>query len=232
MWAAEVAEGDVALFRVALTAFSDGSETVPAENYRSLPKPEGYTFQNRFVGDYVIYGSGIGWVPNNDKKERKELFLAQWATGGSHRFTLPHGVDRIERMDNGAVIVGADEKDLHFTSVRLAPQPEIASAYTRNAASQGELRSHGFFYKPESKGSGTLGLPISRPGRPGFEHLFESSAAILFLHNAGLHLTEAGELDAQADKAVDDKLPRVVCRLVWKRAATVPARPGVRTARL
>ena len=113
---------------------------------------------------------------------------------GSHRFNLAHGVDRIERMDNGAVIVGADEKDLHFTSLRLAPQPAIVSAYTRKAASQGELRSHGFFYKPEGKGSGTLGLPISRPGRPEFEHLFETSAAILFLHNSELHLSEVGEL--------------------------------------
>ena len=30
-------------------------------SYRALPKPEGYTFQNRFVGDYLIYGTGSGW---------------------------------------------------------------------------------------------------------------------------------------------------------------------------
>jgi hypothetical protein len=205
MWAAEVAQGDVALMRIPLSTFSDGSETVPASSYRSLPKPEGYTFQNRFVGDYLIYGTGSGWGPEEIKRERKELFLVQWAGTGSHHIDLKHGVDRIERMDNGAVIVGVDEDDLHFTSIRLAPQPEIASTYTRKSASQGEMRSHGFFYKPDAEGSGTLGLPISRPGRPGYEHLFENSAAILFLHNAGLQLSEVGELGARADKAVDDR---------------------------
>src|SRR6185503_9143066 len=49
MWRAEVAEGDVALMRIPIMNFSDGSEAVPASNYRALPKPEGYGFQNRFV---------------------------------------------------------------------------------------------------------------------------------------------------------------------------------------
>lgn len=48
MWAAEAASGDVALMRVPVASFSDGSESVPASSYRRLPKPEGYTFQNRF----------------------------------------------------------------------------------------------------------------------------------------------------------------------------------------
>lgn len=203
MWGAEIAAGDVALMRVRLTSFSDGSNWAPATSYRSLPKPEGFTFQNRFVGPYVIYGTGSSWNPEQQRKP-KELFLVEWATEGLHRFTLPHPVDRIEQMDNGAVIVGADEKDLHFTSVRLTPQPAIASAYTRSGAAQGERRSHGFFYKPNGNESGTLGLPISRPGRPGFEHLFENSASILFLRNAGLQLTEIGELGSQSNKAVDD----------------------------
>ena len=208
MWGGEIASGDVALMRIALTTFSDGSETVPVASYRRLPKPDAFTFQNRFVGPYVIYGTGSSWN-RNEQKKTKELYLVEWAKDGGHHFTLPHGVDRIEQMENGAVIIGADEKDFHFTSLRLATQPAIASTYTRAGASQGELRSHGFFYKPESKGTGTLGLPISLPislpRRPGYQHLFENSAAILFLRNTGLQLNEVGQLVAQADKAVDDR---------------------------
>lgn len=205
MWAAEVAFGDIALMRVPLATFTDGSKTVPAESYKALPKPEGYSFQNRFVGDYLIYGTGAGWGPEEQKKETKELFLLQWKTGASHHFNLGHGVERIERMEDGAVVVGAEKDDLHFTSVRLTPQPEIASAYTRKTASQGDDRSHGFFYKPDGDGSGTLGLPISRPAKSKYKHLFETSAAIIFLHNAELKLSEVGELGAQADNAVDDR---------------------------
>jgi hypothetical protein len=45
------------------------------------------------------------------------------------------------------------------------------------------VRSHGFFYKPDGETSGTLGLPISTAGRPGYKHLTEDSAAILFLRS-------------------------------------------------
>jgi hypothetical protein len=203
MWAAEVAEGDVALMRVPIMNFSDGSEAVPAENYRRLPKPQGYTFQNRFVGDYLIYGTGSGWgYPQN--KEQSNLFLVRWARGDSQQLTLPHGVDRIEQMGSDAVVVGTDGKDLHFSSVRLGNWPEVVSRYTRKGASQGELRSHGFFYKSDGNDTGTLGLPISVPGRPGYRHLFENSAAILFLRNDALTFREAGELGAQPERAVSD----------------------------
>ena len=42
------------------------------------------------------------------------------------------------------------------------------------------------------------------PGRAGYRHLFEESAAILFLRNEGLHFEEIGELGAQSEKATDD----------------------------
>jgi hypothetical protein len=205
MWGAEVAQGDVALMRVPVMSFSDGSEAVPASSYRRLPKPEGYTFQNRFVQDYLIYGTGSGWGYPQQNDGNSNLFIVNWKRGDSHQLPLPHGVDRIEQMGSDAVIVGTDGKDLHFSSLRLRQWPEIVSRYTRKAASQGELRSHGFFYKPDGDNTGTLGLPISVPGRPGYKHLFESSAAILFLRNDSLEFREVGELGAQAEKAVNDQ---------------------------
>jgi hypothetical protein len=48
-------------------------------------------------------------------------------------------------------------------------------------------------------------LPISVPGRAGYKHLFESSAAILFLKNDALQFREVGELGAQPEKAIDDQ---------------------------
>ncbi len=205
MWNAEVAEGSVALMRVPIVNFSDGSEIVPSSNYRALPKPQGYTFQNRFVQDYLIYGTGSGWGYPAENAKASNLFVVNWARGNSHQLTLPHGVDRIEQMGSDAVIVGTDGKDLHFSSLRLGKWPEVVSRYTRKAASQGELRSHGFFYKPEGDDSGTLGLPISIPGRPGYQHLFQDSAAILFLRNDSLQFREVGELGAQPDKAINDQ---------------------------
>lgn len=205
MWAAEGAAGDVALMRVPVASFSDGSEAVPSSSYRRLPKPDGYTFQNRFVSDYLLYGTGSGWgYPQ--KAGRADVYAVRWADlqNDTDQLTLDHGVDRIEQMGTAAVVIGTDGKDLHFTSIRLGRSAEVAGHYTRKEASQGELRSHGFFYKADGPDSGMLGLPISVPGRPGYRHLFESSAAILFLRNQSLEFEEVGELGARPDRAVDD----------------------------
>ena len=204
MWASESAQGDIALMRIPIMTFSDGSESVPASSYRQLKKPEGYTFQNRFISDYLIYGTGSGWG-HTAQKDRSNLFIVSWKSGNSHQLTLPHGVDRIEQLGSDAVIVGTDGKNLHFSSLKLGSWPEVISRYTRTDASQGEMRSHGFFYKPDGDNSGTLGLPISVAGRPGYKHLIENSAAILFLRNDSLHFREVGELGSEPEKAVDDK---------------------------
>ena len=203
MWAAEVAQGDVALMRVPLSMFNDGTENVSSWAYHPVPKPAGYTFQNRFVGDYLLYGTGSGWGAPG-KNNQASLFTVRWTDGDTNELTVNHGVDRIEALGSNAIVVGTDGNDLHFTAIRLSNTPEVADEYVRKGASQGELRSQGFFYKPETADSGVLGLPISIPGRAGYRHLFESSAAILFLRNDSLHFEELGELQAQSEKAVDD----------------------------
>jgi len=203
MWGAEYAAGDVALMRVPLTLFNDGSQSASSWSYHPLPKPAGYTFQNRFVGNYLLYGTGSGWgAPQKDKQSN--LYAVRFTDGDTTELQVNHGVDRIEALGSDAIVVGTDGKDLHFSAIRLGDAPQVADEYIRKDASQGELRSQGFFYKPEGRDSGVLGLPISIPGRSGYRHLFEGSAAILFLRNQSLHFEELGELQAQSEKAVDD----------------------------
>jgi len=203
MWAGEVAAGDVALLRVPLTIFSDGSQVASADRYRKLAKPEGWTFQNRFVGDYLLYGTGSGWGNPQTNKHGK-LFAVRWTDGQANQLQLAHGVDRIEAMGSNAVVVGTDGSNLHFTSIYLADAPEVAYRFTRRGASQGELRSHGFFYRAQGPETGILGLPISLPGRAGYEHLFENSAAILFLRVESLQFEKIGELGARPESATND----------------------------
>jgi hypothetical protein len=195
MWGSEFASGDVALFRAPIESFSDGSEKAPNYRYRELPKPEGYTFQNRFVGDYVLYGTGSGWG-RPEKKDTANLIAVNWARGDVNELWLKHGVDRIEQMGTDAVVIGTNAKDLYFSPIRLGGEVRVAESFVRKNASQGELRSHGFFYKPSGRDSGLLGLPIAREGRPGYRHLVEGSAAVIFLRNEGLDLTAIGELEA------------------------------------
>jgi hypothetical protein len=195
MWGSEFAAGDVALFRTPIDSFSDGSQAAPNYRYRELPKPEGYTFQNRYVGNYLLYGTGSGWG-RPEKKDSANLFAINWTNGDVNELTLRHGVDRIEQMGSNAVVIGTNGKDLHFSPIRLRSEPSVEESFIRKNASQGDLRSHGFFYKPGEGNSGLLGLPIAREGRAGYRHLVEGSAAIIFLQNNDLALREVGELEA------------------------------------
>lgn len=202
MWGSEFAAGDVALFRVPTESFSDGSESAPAYRYHELPKPEGYTFQNRFVGDHLLYGTGSGWG-RQQQKDDVNLFAVNWKNYDVSELRLNHGVDRIEQMGRDAVVVGTNGQDLYFSPVRLGSVPEVRESYVRKGASQGELRSHGFFYKPDGVDAGLLGLPIARSGRAGYKHLVEGAAAILFLRNSSLDLSEIGELEAVSTSVND-----------------------------
>jgi hypothetical protein len=202
MWHAESTGGDAALLRIALDRFGDGANTAPGESYRPLPAPSGHTFQNRFVGDYLLYGTGSGWGPA--QSGGTTLYAVPWVEGSATELPLPHGVDRIEAMGEDAVVVGTDGQNLHFSAVRLGRRPTLAQRYTSAGASQGELRSHGFFYKPDGRDSGILGLPVRSPSQPGYAHLTEGSASILFLRNRPSRFEELGELAAGVDGGGDD----------------------------
>jgi hypothetical protein len=188
---------------VPLERFADGRRAAPASSYRPLPEPEGGgVFQNRFVGDHLLYGNGSGWSDRG--AGGAVLYAVRWAGGAVAELPLPHGVDRIEAMGRDAVVVGADGRDLHFTGIDLGGRPRVAQRYVSRGASQGELRSHGFFYRPDGPDSGVLGLPVRGPGRAGYEHLFDESASILFLRNAGASFRELGELAARPVASDDD----------------------------
>jgi hypothetical protein len=188
----------LSLLRLPIRQFGDGSRHAPAAAYRPIPKPgEPGSLQNRYVGDWLLYGTGSGsW--GAPRAGGSAAYAVRWAApDGTARLALPHGVDRIEAMGTGAVVVGSDGRDLYFSGVRLGARAELADRYTRTGASQGETRSHGFFYRPDGAEAGVLGLPIRGPGRPGFDQLRNGSASVLFLRNRAFRLSELGDLAAR-----------------------------------
>lgn len=195
MWHSEVSAGDVALMTVKSDSFGDVTTNVASSNYRALPTPSGYAFQNRFVGDYLLYGTGSGWS-QTDNGKGSTLYVVNRKGGEVRELALQHGVDRIEALGTNAIVVGTSGNDLDFTSVKLKREPKIVDVKVLKNASQGELRSHGFFYKPQDDNSGLLGLPVSRSGRMGYEHLYNGSASIQFFQNESLHLNEIGKLSS------------------------------------
>ena len=203
MWAAEGSSGDTALLRVRLDSFGDGRDSAPLEAYRRLPFPAGYTLQNRFIGNFLLFGAGSSW--GQPQGTAQALHAVRWdIAAAAQTVPLAHSVDRIEAMGGDALVVGTQGKSLLFSSIRLGSEATYASLYSRKDSAQGETRSHGFFYKPTAEGEGLVGLPVTGGGRPGYRQLSEGSAAVLFLRNRSLRLTELGSLDAQPNPATND----------------------------
>ncbi|MCC7702304.1 beta-propeller domain-containing protein [Janthinobacterium sp. GW460P] len=205
MWDGARGRGDMALLRVPLASFSDGRDSAPAGSYRPLPGGGGYGLQNRYVGPYLLYGNpgNAGRRKADQAWPRQPLYAVRWADAGSvQALSLPHGVERIEALGNDAVVIGAQGRDLHFSTIGLGAQAAVATRYIRADAAQGESRSHGFFYKPQAAGEGLIGLPIlGADERPG---LSKSAASVLYLRNSGLQLSELGALAARPGQAPDD----------------------------
>jgi len=205
MWGAEVSSGDVALLRIPLSSIDATVRTASTERYTSLPRPRGYTFQNRFVGDHLLYGTGSGWGRPDSESFSGRVFVHPYRTGGeTATVALPHGVDRIDVMGSAAVVIGTDGQNLHFSAIRLGDDPGVAGSFVQQDAAQGETRSHGFFYRSLSQNEGLLGLPVRRGGSPGYHQLRRGSAEVLYLRVRSNQFTRLGALASRGSDGVDD----------------------------
>jgi hypothetical protein len=210
MWNPEFSEGSVALLQLPVSEMGDGGEEARKRFYRSLPKPkgDGYAFQNRFVGEHVLYGMGSSW--GSQGAEKSDLVVASLHGSRVSRFKLRHGIDRIDALGQDAVVIGSDGKDLAFLGVELTDgKPRLGDRYVLNSASQGETRSQAFFFKPDAErgddSAGILGLPVARAARPGFEQLQENSAAVLFIRRVDRQFAALGDLASHERGEIDDQ---------------------------
>lgn len=176
MWNPEYADSNLSLLRFPTGEFGKNPKALSANYYRTLPSLEGYGMQNRFVDDYLLYGSGSSWWDEEDDLD--PLYVVNYKNRGKvQNIDLNSSVDRIEVLDNdNAVVVGGDDEDLQFNWISLSEDAKLASTNTLEDAVQGETRSHGFFY---SASQGVLGLPIKDIGE-GYEQLWYGSAEIIF----------------------------------------------------
>jgi len=210
MWRPEVSDGDIALLRVPIGEFGDGSREASRQHYRPMPRLPGdsWSFHNRFVGNYILYGGGA--YGEAAGASGATLVAAPIGGGAPTRLTLAHAVERIEVTGRDAMIVGGGPGGLGFSSIELGTgrEPRLGDRYVQANSAEGETRSHAFFFRPDAGSpdgaSGMLGLPVARRADPALERFFGSSAAMLFLRRQDRRLAPAGELTAQMHGIADD----------------------------
>jgi hypothetical protein len=187
MWAAQEHAGNVALLRVPLAEFTDAAPTVGAAAYRSLPGAltRAQTMQNRFVGDHLLYGFDDG-APGAPVESPHLVWVYDLARDRAASVALSHIVTRIERLGRDAVVVGPAFGGLAFSAVSLGATPTLASQHLAVGATEGDARSHGFFYRAEGDQRGVIGLATM--GERTNEH------RVTFVRVSGLQLRALGHL--------------------------------------
>ena len=209
MWQPEAPPGTIALIRVPLSEFSDGSGEVRRRFYRILPNPGNASVrENRFIGEHVVYG--YGWAPDSGASPRPTVVAVPLRNDAVAEFAIQHGVSRIEALGRDALIVGDGENSsLGFTAIDLRqPEARLGDFFAMPAAREGEARSHAFFFTPDPAtpdgASGVLGLPIARPVDGRYYSFFQSAAGMLFLRRRDREFDPAGTLDAEVRDVVAD----------------------------
>ena len=193
MWRAEGRAGSLALLRAPLRAFGGSGARSQEKHYRPLPADYQWGIQNRYVGDWLLYGSQV------TRGGDAATYAVPYARGGQAvPLALKHSTERIEALGDDALIVGNAGNDLVFSSVRLDAKATPVSGYIQRNAVQSESRTHGFFYQPQGEAAGLLGLPIlgGNEERP--------TAAVKYLRNRKLQLSDLGLLVAAPDRSRDD----------------------------
>ncbi len=196
MWMPEWGGGRMALLRLPLARFGGQAAITTPRDYRLLPAVSSGERHNRYIGEWLLYGSAP-W--DGTRQSEAKAYALRYARGDAEIELAPgHGVERIEAMGRDAVLVGNFDDRLGFSAVALAPDgARIAGRWQLPGARQGESRTHGFFYRRDGERSGIVGLPVRRSGE-------RAGAAVAFLRNAGLAWRPLGELAAQADPSRDD----------------------------
>lgn len=180
MWESEFVSGELALLRVPLEKFTDEADLVSKDSFTILPSVAGYTIQNRFIGDTLLYGSGTNWY--YDENSENKIYIKNYTNKDETvALDLTHSVDRIDKIGEDGIAIGSNENDLVFTSIDLTDSYKADYTYTVQNAMQGEYRSHAFFYKEIAGGEGYFGLPVRKESLE-FSSLLDESAEILFLH--------------------------------------------------
>lgn len=193
MWGGERSAGALALLRVPLADFGDGRSAARREMYRRVPGGTGaggWQLQNRYVGDWLLWGGPAG------------AWATRYATANEATSLAPgHAVERIEAMGERALLVGNRGSDLHFSAVQLPSRREarIEGSFVQPGARQGETRTHGFFYRATGRDEGLLGLPVIGSERGG-----RGAASIVLLRQSGVSFTGLGALAASSGGQRDD----------------------------
>ncbi|MGF7149657.1 hypothetical protein FHS96_003308 [Sphingomonas zeicaulis] len=209
----------LALLDVPLSAFGTSIRHTTDRAYTRLPGIDGGMLENRFLGDWLVYGGRSSWSGMEDGGGRPSpasLFAVPLKRPGQFtRLSLPHNAVRIERAGKDAVVTGyRDAGGLSLSYLRLGRDAATVAATTQLPGRvESEGRSHAFNAWLRPDGSGVLGIPTSRnEGRAerGWSDSRDSDLSFVAI-GTDKRLSPAGELSVAGRKPEDGYRCEISC---------------------
>jgi hypothetical protein len=209
----------LALLDIPLAAFGPRIRHVAGQAYAPLPAIEAGQLENRFVGDWLVYGGRTAWssLPEGSEQAPTESSLVAVPLERPReamRLRLPHNAIRIERAGNDAVVTGyRDAGGLSLSYVDLGvSRARLAATTLLPRRFESEGRSHAFNAWVRADGSGLIGIPTSlREGRSIRGWSDSASSELSFIAIAPDRLTPVGELSTTRSNAHGDYRCEVSC---------------------
>ncbi|BDW82752.1 hypothetical protein MACH24_21900 [Erythrobacter sp. Dej080120_24] len=207
---------EFALMNASQGKFRDRYIAARESEFARLPSLLANSAENRFVGDWIVYGGRDRYSrrpPRDGKAERSAQSnvihaVPVDAPEQAETISIGHSLVRLERMGEAAVIANgyADESGLRVSYIGLAPGASaIRSSAHLPGRYESESRSHAFNATYTLAGDGMLGVPtVSRKEESGGWWWYSDVSDLSFLgfDAAGL-LADGGLIRATPEDEVE-----------------------------
>ncbi|OYX09901.1 MAG: hypothetical protein B7Z08_03470 [Sphingomonadales bacterium 32-68-7] len=202
---------EVALIDEPRSAFGPTYREARDSRFIALPDPGVPVVENRFAGDWLVYGGRANYSGRPDDLEEGEKNLGPSAyavpLGRPQAATAigqPHNVIRIERIGDDILLTGyRDLGGLSLTYLDL-DGPALISSLRLDNRFESEGRSHAFNSKVSETGGGVLGVPTVERHEDAGRWWWNSTVSDLsyLTFDSGGRLADAGLLRGKPEQEV------------------------------
>lgn len=176
----------VVLLRLPIAAFGGGSGKAGDDAYQGLPNPGSTTLHNRFVGDWMVYGTATEEGAYGTWETGRAFAARRDGAGGAVPIALQGRLVAFDTIAGGVLVTTAGP-GLSYLPLHLGTVAEAGAPYTRENAEAWDVEAHAVFHHRGEDNAGVLGVAYS-----GFLY----KPYVLFLRHERSGLREMGALAA------------------------------------
>ena len=211
---ADYAPADVSFLSVPETEFGEAFAPVANYNFTEVPAPGKRYVENRFAGDWLVYGGRAerrATPPDAEDGPQDVMAVAVPVRnpGKARQIALPHNIIRAERVGDDIMLNGyRDQAGLNMTLIGLGKKDAaVRSSILLAKRYESEGRSHAFNSMVDDDGSGLVGVPTVTGDNEGGYWSWRSDASDISFatKDADGRLADAGALMALPKEKIEPK---------------------------